>query len=291
MSLALEKNHRATPFVAQARALKSAASLLKEASDLLTASDIRAAVLAASGLSDKALGYLEQAGQDDAIREFVRNFLEPAGDPWVEELVYRFLLTRGDSLGGAIRNIAGAIGQQNFVRALLSTLSISGIQFKWLSARGGPWIEGNSTDPDIERDLKALSWLRGRSPRTLILNVSPRFIKKNIDVVVLSCDLDAYSRELLADPSQYISLGELKGGIDPAGADEHWKTARTALDRIRAAFSRRRLRPALFFVGAAIEASMAIEIWSQLRDGKLTYAANLTDENQLSAICRWLTTL
>ncbi len=26
-----------------------------------------------------------------------------------------------------------------------------------------------------------------------------------------------------------LMLGELKGGIDPAGADEHWKTANTVL--------------------------------------------------------------
>ena len=31
-------------------------------------------------------------------------------------------------------------------------------------------------------------------------------------------------------------FGELKGGIDPAGADEHWKTGNSALVRIRKAF-------------------------------------------------------
>ncbi|HAJ78349.1 MAG TPA: hypothetical protein DCO75_01135, partial [Fibrobacteres bacterium] len=33
---------------------------------------------------------------------------------------------------------------------------------------------------------------------------------------------------------------ELKGGIDPAGADEHWKTAKTAIDRIVSAFKKRK---------------------------------------------------
>jgi hypothetical protein len=34
-----------------------------------------------------------------------------------------------------------------------------------------------------------------------------------------------------------IALGELKGGIDPGGADEHWKTAQAAFNRIRQAFT------------------------------------------------------
>jgi len=32
-------------------------------------------------------------------------------------------------------------------------------------------------------------------------------------------------------------MGELKGGIDPAGADEHWKTANKALDKMRKPFT------------------------------------------------------
>ena len=31
------------------------------------------------------------------------------------------------------------------------------------------------------------------------------------------------------NPKHYLACGELKGGIDPAGADEHWKTAGKAL--------------------------------------------------------------
>lgn len=90
------------------------------------------------------------------------------------------------------------------------------------------------------------------------------------------------------DGSQYVMLGELKGGIDPAGADEHWKTARTALLRIREAFSKSSLAPASVFIGAAIVESMATEIWTQLGDGTLTNAANLTDDNQLASVCRWI---
>jgi hypothetical protein len=80
----------------------------------------------------------------------------------------------------------------------------------------------------------------------------------------------------------------LKGGIDPAGADEHWKTAGSALLRIKRAFQAEGLAPATFFVGAAIEKRMANEIWEQLADGTLSNAANLTVADQVSSLANWL---
>jgi type II restriction enzyme len=57
-----------------------------------------------------------------------------------------------------------------------------------------------------------------------------------VDLSLFSCSAKNLTREIIKIPSAYIALGELKGGIDPAGADEHWKTARTALNRIHEAF-------------------------------------------------------
>ncbi len=83
-------------------------------------------------------------------------------------------------------------------------------------------------------------------------------------------------------------LGELKGGIDPAGADEHWKTANTALERIRTGFTNAGYNVKTSFVGAAIEHAMAEEIYAQLKNGTLSNAANLTDPNQLTEYCNWI---
>ena len=46
--------------------------------------------------------------------------------------------------------------------------------------------------------------------------------------------------------------------------------------------------PYTFFIGAAIEKSMAKEIFHQLENRTLTNAANLTNEKQLISICKWL---
>lgn len=114
---------------------------------------------------------------------------------------------------------------------------------------------------------------------------------QKIDLCLFNCSFKNISKSIYETPESYIGLGELKGGIDPAGADEHWKTARSALQRVRASFAREGLCPNTFFVGAAIVRNMSEEIWKQLEGGILKNAANLTNENQLNSLCRWLTLL
>jgi type II restriction enzyme len=115
------------------------------------------------------------------------------------------------------------------------------------------------------------------------------FLGNNIDATLLDNSAGLPERDCFADKACYLACGELKGGIDPAGADKHWKTANSALNRIRGAFTEN--RPQLFFVGAAIEATMAGEIFAQLSDGRLTYAANLTVPEQVADLAIWLSGL
>ncbi len=290
VALALEKNRRATPFIEEARALKAAASKISTPASLFNIAGIQAALLTASGVSDKASGHMEQQDKEEAIQGLIKQFLEPAGSNFVEELVFRFLLTRGDALGGSMRNIGGAMAQRKLTRAIIATLSVAGISYDWLSIKSDTWIHGTGDDPDIELDATGLSWSSGGQNRTVRYNLTVPFLKKNVDLCLFNCRYQELSVSY-KNPAFYVALGELKGGIDPAGADEHWKTARTSLSRIRLAFANHGLSPYLFFVGAAIENSMAEEIWLQLEDGTLSNAANLTDANQVASLCRWLCNL
>lgn len=295
VTLALEKNRRATPFVEQARALKSTASTAKKPSDLLKIKDIQNALLTAAGISDKALVHLQNEDKQGAIRGLIENFLEPSADNFVEELVYRFLLTRGDTLGGSMRNAGGAIAQRKLSRALISALRISGKSYEWLHSLDKQWTKAVEDDTDIELFLRGLSWKNKTNCRTLIFNLTVPTVRNNIDLCLINCSsvqLDKkQAKEIYQNPNNYIAFGELKGGIDPAGADEHWKTARTVLIRIRSAFATIDLNPKLFFVGAAIEKKMATEIWNMLEDESLSNAANLTNEIQLNSLARWLCNL
>src|SRR5438552_11593113 len=79
VALALEKNRRATPFVAQARALKAAAGKAKTPAELMKIVEIQSALLTAAGVSDKATNHLEDADKLEAVSGLIKNFLEPAG--------------------------------------------------------------------------------------------------------------------------------------------------------------------------------------------------------------------
>ncbi|VVB95286.1 Restriction endonuclease BsobI [uncultured archaeon] len=290
VALALERNRRATPFIEEARSLKAAASQAKTPASLINILGIEAALLTAAGVSDKAAGHMEEQDKEEAIQGLIKQFLEPAGSKFVEELVFRFLLTRGDALGGSMRNVGGAMAQRKLTRAIIATLSVAGISYQWFSEKSNTWIQGAGDDTDIELYAKGLSWSSGGRNRTVKYNLTVPFLKKNVDLCLFNCSNEELSGSY-RNPALYVALGELKGGIDPAGADEHWKTARTSLSRINMAFANHGLSPHLFFVGAAIENSMAEEIWSQLEDGTLSNAANLTDANQVASLCRWLCNL
>ena len=113
-------------------------------------------------------------------------------------------------------------------------------------------------------------------------------MQKNIDICLLDSPPDEIKTATYKIPERFIAFGELKGGIDPAGADEHWKTAQTALTRIKTAFANENLSPDLFFIGAVIADSMSQEIWGQLEEGTLKNAANLTNPDQVASLANWL---
>ena len=292
IALALEKNRTATPFIEEAKALKVFASRAETPRDLLGINEIQDSLLTAAGVSDKAKTHLQEEDKQEAIKGLIENFLEPSGQSFVDELIYRFLLTRGDSLGGRMRNLGGKLGEWRFTRILMSTCSVSGMDFEYLDSERKSWKSPN-TRIEIERQLKGLHWISRGNGRTLIYNLTVPTVEKNVDFCLFDCSPDEiiFGRNRNSahhEPEKYLALGELKGGIDPAGADEHWKTANSALDRIRTAFSDENCFPKTFFVGAAIEAAMAQEIYRQLEDQTLSNGANLTTEEQVVSLCDWL---
>jgi hypothetical protein len=293
VALALEKNRRATPFVAEARALKTAAVMAKTPHDLLTIAEIRSGLLTAAGVSDKATAYLQEVDKKEAVEGLISRYLEPAGLNFVEELVFRFLLTRGDTLGGSMRNVGGFIAQTKLSRAIIACLKVAGKTCVWQHSETNGWSALPEDDAGIELHLRGISWTKVNEPRTLVYNRKVPFLGKrgkNVDLCLFRCE-PADVAAALNNPRCYISLGELKGGIDPAGADEHWKTAYAALSRIHRAFSALKLKPHTFFIGAAIEAEMAVEIWEMLEAGEFENVANLTDDQQIASVTKWLCAL
>lgn len=273
---ALQKTEKASPYVLQARSLLTQLEGIPNVHAVAHDESIQDQLIAAAGFSDKAQSHLSPAELAAAIERVLKKIAVKAGDAWREEIVYRFLLTKGDSLGGSMRNITGAVAGRKLCGAIQSALKAAG--------RSG---QVQRSVANAEK-IQSITWPR----RVLLFDKKPQFIGNSIDVILLDAaapDLNVPTR--LERRQDYIACGELKGGIDPAGADEHWKTANSALARIRSVFEGESRKPDLFFVGAAIEAAMAKEIFRQLKDGRLSYAANLTVPKQLDDLASWLVAL
>ena len=291
INFALEKNRLAEPYVNQAKSLKALASNAKKPSDLLKINKIRNALLTAAGLSDKALKYFSEEDQTDAIKKLIKDFLEPEGDYFIDALVYRFLLIKGDTLGGSMRNLVGKIAEQKLICTIISNLSIMGLDFSILNQSSKRWSQGTVQKIDYSK-VKAINWKHDNKDRIIAFNLNIPIVKKNVDICLFEANIEDYKTgKIVEETNKCIMLGELKGGIDPAGADEHWKTGNTALERIRENFLNNHLPIKTSFIGAAIEISMATEIYQQLKTDKLSYAANLTIEDQLVNYCDWLISL
>lgn len=238
LRIALEKNRLGDPYVKNALAFKAMVKGAAGPEDFLTMPQIRPFLLTASGLSDKSMNYLDENDRTKAIEELIRNFLKPAGENYIDEAVFRYLLIKGDAVGGSMRNRIGAIGEEKLIRCVLSCLAVQGIRYRWaenVRNKKYPWHDQTENDADIEKRMKALSWKnrRGQS-RLLAFNMTLSAVKKNVDICLFDADCAGFDNGgIAARPDKAIMPGELKGGIDPAGADEHWKTASTALERIR----------------------------------------------------------
>jgi len=272
LAQALQKTEKARLFVKEASIFYKALKGVRSVEELLAKPKYRNDLASACGFSDKARSQLTEPELNGAIKKVLTRIYKEAGAGFRENILYRYLLTKGDTLGGSMRNLTGASAGTKLTEKIIERLSGSKKKVKILKSKSGK--------------IQRVIW----NGRTLLFDVKPRLIGKNIDVILINRgDANTPEEELLADKSKYIACGELKGGIDPAGADEHWKTANSALGRIRSAFGRN--APALFFVGAAIEASMAKEIFKQLKSRKLTHAANLNEEDQVNDLVDWLLSL
>jgi len=297
LEYALRKSKESIPYLDKAKSLKLILEqYTKKPKDILKLKEEKVACYQAAGVSIKAKHYLTEEDLNSILLEFIKEFLEPAGAQYIEELIYRYLLTLGDSLGGRMRNLVGSMANEKLTRFIISQIQISNLDFDFYIKSTKTWLTSESYSINIVPEIRSIRWkLKNGSQRQIIYNLTVPIVKKNIDLVMLNCHCHKLSgsefKKNIGNPKNYKVLGELKGGIDPSGADEHWKTANTALSRVRDSFNKREIQIPLIFIGAAIETSMSKEIFNQYSTGELANCANLTIEKQLINLCKWLVKL
>lgn len=297
LDYALRKSKESIPYIDKAKTLKVILEQnTKKPKDILKLKEEKLACYQAAGVSVKATKFLREEDLNAILLEFINEFLEPAGSQYIEELIYRYLLTLGDALGGRMRNLVGSIANEKLTRFIISQIQISNFDFEVYAKSSKTWLSSKEYSIDIVPDIRSIRWkFKNGTERQIIYNLTVPIVKKNIDLVMLNCHCQVLRgsgfKKIIEDPKNYKALGELKGGIDPSGADEHWKTANTALSRVRDGFTKHEIKIPLFFIGAAIETSMSKEIFKQYSTQSLANCANLTVEKQLISLCSWLVKL
>jgi hypothetical protein len=275
---ALAKTEKAEPYVERALTLWNDLKATRSIDEFFSRAGSLGNVISAAGFSEKARKKFTPEELAEQAKRLVQHISQKYHDDWRTHVLFRYLLTKGDALGGEMRNWVGAAAQKVLADAILSALKRARVK--------------SAVSADQEK-IKLIVW----GHRRMLFDRKCPLVRKSIDVILLdSAAIDArreptdereWDRALLCEPNCYLACGELKGGIDPAGADEHWKTAGSAIGRIHQKVPKVKL----FFVGRAIEESMATEIFQHLKENSLHCAANLTKPEQLGDLANWLISL
>ena len=205
----------------------------------------------------------------------------------------------GDTVGGGWRNEVGRLAYFAVVTPLLRHLHSLGILESVTYKLKGAVIQDEDGVPPQEEVSLSVAQLTPEELEERITEFEKgRVVYKELELangnrLLLNCQitwLDENGQELKIGPDlistddtefvQYMPLfwaGELKGAADPAGSDEHWKTATQAFNRILLACEKTgREQPPLSFMATILVNRVAREAQGWLDQGKLTSVYNLT---------------
>jgi len=202
----------------------------------------------------------------------------------------------GDSLGGVSRNEIGRLALAQVIRLLALHLHrkwrLASITYR-LKGRVVPDDEGNqdqadsgvdqvlivSSEMDLEDILDRLESQRVKYRELVLRNGNRLLVDRQLEWQgpegkAFRIGPDLHTQSPLVD---MLWAGEIKGGADPSGSDEHWKTATQALSRILEACEKTgRPKPDLSFLATIIVERVAREAQTWIDQGKLTSVYNLT---------------
>ena len=198
----------------------------------------------------------------------------------------------GDSLGGISRNEVGRtammrllnplvthLHRQNYLHEIvcsfkgdLSAASEATRQSKRKRIAMDSAIDMNALLTEFEHRRVKYHELVIRNGNRLLVDRQRNWTDKAGTAYRIGPDLYSTSETL-----DFVWAAEVKGGADPAGSDEHWKTATQALNRILdACQATDRVQPALSFIATIFVERVAREAQAWIDEGKLTAAYNLT---------------
>jgi len=204
----------------------------------------------------------------------------------------------GDGLGGVSRNEVGRIASTQVMRYLLIDLhSIRQVQTVRYSLKGN--LDSlEESDEEQQEDTGELVFTDDLNLPNILDNLERNRVKYKeiilrngysllLDRQLVWTDKQGNEYKIGADlHSRTVSMdmiwaGEIKGGADPAGSDEHWKTATKALQRIIDAANATGInQPQLSFLATILVDRVALDAQQWINEGKLTSVYNLTQMSE-----------
>ena len=146
LEVALRRNEESIPYLDQAKTLY--ARIIQEttvAEDILNMTDCREAFLEAAGYSQKTKSNLSDEDKDLLLKEFVEKILKSSGVKYADEIVYRYLMSLGEQLGGRMRNIIGVVARGKLSLRIISALTTCGYKFELYTKERGWFKKANYT--------------------------------------------------------------------------------------------------------------------------------------------------
>ena len=203
----------------------------------------------------------------------------------------------GDSFGGSWRNEVGRLAYVEVITPLLIHLYQHGHLHSIIYTLKGSVVRSEESEEEekpsrelqrlivdehtgLETELKRLEEQRVVYREIRLQNGNRLLLNRQITWYDAKGQSYRIGPDLLSsgsDENDILWGGELKGGADPAGSDEHWKTATRAFDRILLACERTgRPKPPLSFIATILVERVAREAAEWIAQGKLTSVYNLT---------------
>jgi hypothetical protein len=198
----------------------------------------------------------------------------------------------GASFDGSWRNEVGRLAYVGVITPLLLHLYEQGYLRSVLYILKGSIVAGDDETPsgalqelvvseqtDLEAELKHLEEQRVVYREVRLRNGNCLLLNRQITWYDAEGNAHRIGPDLFSsrDGDNILWGGELKGGADPAGSDEHWKTATRAFDRILLACKHTgRSEPPLSFIATILVERVAREAAEWIAEGKLTSVYNLT---------------
>jgi hypothetical protein len=119
---AIAKTEKSAPYIERALEFSLAIKDVKSVEELLELKKFRKEILGAAGFSDKAVSHFTEEEIEESIRIVLDRVFNNEISVVRNELVYRYLLTKGDTLGGSMRNYVGASANTKLIGFLTSAL-------------------------------------------------------------------------------------------------------------------------------------------------------------------------